>query len=46
MELVLHYRQESLKEHNPHLDIRLLFPVKAADNSTYQPVYLFMHQNP
>lgn len=45
LELVLHYQQESLVDHNPQLDIRLLYPVRAADMSPYQPLYLQMQQN-
>jgi hypothetical protein len=47
MHLVLHYQQESLKDHNPTLDIRLLYPVRAAHDTLYsrEPVYLHMNQN-
>ncbi|XP_053394066.1 phosphatidylinositol 3-kinase regulatory subunit alpha-like isoform X1 [Mercenaria mercenaria] len=47
MHLVLHYQQESLKDHNPTLDIRLLYPVRATHDSLYsrEPVYLHMNQN-
>lgn len=46
MQLVLHYQQESLKDHNPNLDIRLLYPVRGHE-MTYsrEPVYLHMNQN-
>ncbi|WAR24771.1 P85AA-like protein [Mya arenaria] len=46
MDLVIHYQQESLVEHNPQLDIRLLYPVNAQDSSIYQSLYLSMNQNP
>ncbi|XP_062575749.1 phosphatidylinositol 3-kinase regulatory subunit alpha-like isoform X2 [Saccostrea cucullata] len=44
IELVDHYSRESLKEHNPNLDIRLIYPVFEGhdDNSG---VYLHMHQD-
>jgi len=44
MQLVIHYQQESLKDHNPQLDIRLLYPVRANDLIyTREPVYLHMN---
>lgn len=48
VQLVIHYQHESLKDHNPTLDIRLLYPVRAAHDTIYttrEPVYLHMNQN-
>lgn len=50
MHLVLHHQQESLKDHNPTLDVRLLYPVRQGHESLYappngDPLYLHMNQN-
>ncbi|KAL4237030.1 Phosphatidylinositol 3-kinase regulatory subunit gamma [Mactra antiquata] len=50
LHLVLHHQQESLKDHNPTLDVRLLYPIRQGHESVYtspngDPLYLHMNQN-
>lgn len=47
MDLVLHYQQESLKDHNPSLDIRLLYPVNALNlhDDSHSREQLYLHMN-